>query len=281
MLTKHIRFKALLVLVAAMLLAVTGLAARAAAVNQLVAQGYQSDTNLQPGMVVRLDPLNLNKVTALDLSHISGMLGVVITANEAALTLSQPTSSSEVYVSNFGQHDVLVTTQNGPIRSGNYVTISAIAGLGMKADANETEVLGRAAGTFDGQKNVLSTAQVTDSAGKKITVSIGIVPVDINIASNPLAVGAKGVPTFLNKITKFATNKYVSASRIYLSMLCVVAGLILTITIVYSGIKNGFISIGRNPLAKRVIVLNLVRVVLISLGIFVVSLGVAYVIVTQ
>ncbi len=252
------------------------------AVSQLVAQGYSSTSNLQPGMIVRLDSSTNGQVTALDLSHINQMLGVIISASDAALTLSQANASQqEVYVSNFGQHEVLVTNQNGPITTGDYITISSLSGIGMKADNNESLILGRAAAGFDGIHNVISTDSLSQSNGQKLNLSIGMIPVNINIAPNPLAQGAKGVPAFINKLTKYATNKSVSASRIYLGMLSVVAGLIITITIVYSGIRNGFISIGRNPLAKRAIAMNLIRVVVIAIVIFAASLGAAYAIITS
>jgi hypothetical protein len=87
------------------------------------------------------------------------------------------------------------------------------------------------------------------------------------------------VPAFLRKIVKYATNKSVSTTRAYLAMLCVVVGVIVTITIVYSGIKNGLISIGRNPLAKKSIVFNLLIATIVSVVIFGISLGAAYAIV--
>ncbi len=276
--SKRLRFRSLLLVLAATFIFTS---TEAFASSQLIAQGYPGNSNLQPGMIVQLNPQKPNSVMALSLENISKMLGVVISANEAALTISQPTNSQEVYVTNTGQHNVLVTTQNGTITTGDYITISSIAGLGMKADSNEGEVLGQAAGSFDGVHNVLGSTTLKNSAGQSKAVRIGMVPVNINIASNPLAKGAKGVPTFLSNLTKFATNKSVSADRIYLGMLCVVAGIIITISIVYAAIKNGFISIGRNPLAKKAIVLNLFKVVIVALVVFVVSLGGAYLIITQ
>ncbi len=281
MVLKHIRFRLLLLLSGIALFVPFYILANAGAVSQLVAQGYTSSSNLQPGMIVRLDSLSSGQVTALDLNHINQMLGVIISASDSALTLSQTNASQQaVYVSNFGQHNVLVTNQNGPIKTGDFITISALSGVGMKADNNETLVLGRAAAGFDGIHNVISTDTLSSSNGQKLNLSIGIIPVNINIEPNPLAQGTRGVPAFINKLTKYATNKSVSASRIYLGMLCVVAGLIITITIVYSGIRNGFISIGRNPLAKRAIAVNLIRVVAIAIVIFATSIGAAYAIIT-
>jgi hypothetical protein len=247
--------------------------------NQIAAQGYAAGSNLQSGMIVEVDNTNPNKVDALDLTNISKMLGVVISANQTAVTISQTSNSQEVYVSNYGVHNVLVSNQNGSIVAGEYISISDLSGIGMKANDSESLVLGLAAGSFDGVHQVLSTAPLTNKSGQKETVAIGSIPVDINIAANPLAEGTKGVPAFLGKIVKFTTNKSVSATRVYLAMLCVVVGVIVTITIIYSGIKNGLISIGRNPLAKKSIVHNLLKVIIVSVIIFGLSLGAAYFIV--
>lgn len=282
MLNKHALKSLFFSLGALLILLLTTLAGSSvnAAQQQLVAQGYSANSLLQPGMIVMLDNRNPNKVTALDLKNVNRMLGVVVPASQSSLTISQQTNTNEVFVSNTGQQEVLVSNQNGPINIGDYVTVSAVSGIGMKADANEGVILGQAAGKFDGSNNVISSTTLKSSSGKTQAVSIGSIPVDIHITSNPLDQGAKGVPVFLSKITKFATNKSVSATRIYLGMLCVLAGLVVTITVVYSAIKNGFISLGRNPLAKRAIVINLIRILVIGIVLFAVSLGGAYLIIT-
>ena len=220
--------------------------------TQAVAQGYNSSIKIQPGMIVSLSGKNPNYVVPLSQTNIEKMLGVVVAANDATVTLSQPNSSYEVYVTNFGQHNVLVTNQDGPIKVGDYITISSLSGFGMKANGNQPIVLGQAAGDFNGSSSVVGTTTLKGPNGQKTTVSIGSIPVDVSVANNPLAQGPRGLPSFLKNVTKFATNKSVSATRVYISMAIVLAGVILTITIIYSGVRNGLISIGRNPLAKKI-----------------------------
>ncbi|MCL4357777.1 hypothetical protein M1512_02685 [Patescibacteria group bacterium] len=255
------------------------------AATQLVAQGYTSTSPLQPGMIVRLDPSHTGQVEALDLSHVKQMLGVVVLGSSAPLTISSSTLSAnaqQVYVSNTGEHQVLVTTQNGPIAPGDYITVSSLSGLGMLANSNESMVLGQAVSGFNGSSGVIDTSTLTGSGGRKQTVAIGSIPVDINIKSNPLVqVATKGVPVVLSQLTHFATNKSVSADRVYLGLACVAAGLIIAVTILYAAIKNGFISIGRNPLVKRTIIISLLRVVVIAIIIFIASLAAAYFIISQ
>ena len=282
MLNKHMRINLSFIGSALILLMVAAFGRQAMAAQALVAQGYGTDGVIQNGMIVRLDPTNSSKVMTMDLSHMNKMLGVIVSGNESALTIGQSTSGQEVYVSNTGQHDVLVSSQNGPISIGDYITISSLAGIGMKADPNEAEVLGQAAGNFNANSNSLSNVQLNIGSGQKQTVSIGLIPVTINIEKNPLFnQGSHGIPSILSNITKYATNKSVSATRVYLGMLCVLAGMVVTITLIYSAIKSSFISIGRNPLAKKAIMLNLIRVLIISILIFGISLGAAYLIISQ
>ena len=282
MLNKHMRINLAFIGSALILLMVAAFGRQAMAAQALVAQGYGTDGVIQNGMIVRLDPTNSSKVMTMDLSHMNKMLGVIVSGNESALTIGQSTSGQEVYVSNTGQHDVLVSSQNGSISIGDYITISSLAGIGMKADPNEAEVLGQAAGNFNANSNSLSNVQLNIGSGQKQTVSIGLIPVTINIEKNPLFnQGSHGIPSILSNITKYATNKSVSATRVYLGMLCVLAGMVVTITLIYSAIKSSFISIGRNPLAKKAIMLNLIRVLIISILIFGISLGAAYLIISQ
>jgi len=243
--------------------------------NQAVAQGYVSVSNLQPGMIVNLSTQQKNQVEALTQANITKMLGVVITASDAALTLGQNNVNQQVFVASFGQHDVLVSNQDGPVTVGDYITISSVAGIGMKANNSQSVVLGQAAGNFNGTNSVETTSLV-NSSGNKTNIAIGLIPVDISVAGNPLEHGPSGVPTFLKNITKFATNKSVSALRVYISMLIVLAGVVLTVTIIYAGVKNGIISLGRNPLAKKVIGGGMVRIVLLAIIIFAISLAAAY-----
>lgn len=244
--------------------------------TQAVSQGYSSANSLQPGMIVRLDPGNSSAVLPLDQTHVDNMLGVVVSSAESAVTLGYKNNTHQVFVTNFGRHDVLVSNQNGPIHVGDYITISSINGIGMETNSSEPIILGQAAANFNGTTNSIGRTILKSSNGQNQNVNLGLIPVDISVANNPLAQGPKGLPKFLKKVTQFATNKSVSATRVYLSLFIVFAGVVLAITVIYASVKNGIISLGRNPLAKGSIGFNLVKLVLAAVLIFGISLGVAY-----
>lgn len=245
--------------------------------TQPIAQGYQGNSQTDPGTIVQLDPNNSNQVLLLSQSSLNRMFGVVIPANSANLTIGNTKNTSQVYVTNYGTQQVLVSNQNGPINVGDYISISSINGVGDKATNQQSVVLGRAEATFNGSSNVISSDQLTTSNNQKVSVNIGEIPVVLNISPNPLVSSStSNSQSLITKLSKANNHKPVSQIRVYLGIVIIAIGAIMAITILYSGVRNGLLSIGRNPLAKRAIIIDLIRLVIISIIIFVISVGLAY-----
>jgi len=243
--------------------------------NQTVVQGYGSDKPLQPGTIVKLKDSNGSEVEPLTSKDITKMLGVVVAAGDAPVTLSDSSNQNQTYVATFGQHDVLVSTQNGTIKTGDYITLSALAGIGMKVDTSQPLVLGRAAGNFTGKgTNVAGSASLKAADGHKVSVSIGRIPVDISIGHNPLAVQNQqsNLPGFLQKVSQSIAGKAIGAERVYLALVVLLLTAFVTAAMLYSGIRGGLISIGRNPLAKKEVVRGIIRVVLAGVVVFLIGL---------
>ena len=240
-----------------------------------VAQSYSADSAVRQGMIVALNQQDPSKVDPLSSSNISDMFGVVISASAAPLTLSG-TTTNQVYVATDGQYPVLVSNQNGPIRVGDYISISGLDGIGMKAQGTESTVLGKALSSFNGTSNATSTATISHG-GSTTTVGIGIINVTIAVANNPnQSHSSGGVPGFLSTASTSIANKPVSTPRIYLSVGVLVITAFIAGSLLYSGVKNGLVSIGRNPLAKRYIFRSLLQVVLVSIIVFILGLFAVY-----
>ena len=125
-------------------------------------------------------------------------------------------------------------------------------------------------------ENVERVSQSIDS-GKKTTVSIGRVSMDISVAQNPLyQKNADNVPGFLNKIATGVANKPVSAARIYISLVVFLLTAIVTGNMLYSGVRSGMIAVGRNPLSKKSIIRSLIQTVIAGLIIFVAGVFAVY-----
>lgn len=238
---------------------------------QTVTQAYASDDPVQRGMIVRIKKEDTTKVTPLTSDTIDQMHGVVVDSNDAPVTLS--TAGQQFFVATIGHFDVLVSTQNGPIAAGDYITISAVSGIGMKAGAKEALIVGRALAGFDGKSGVIGTSETTDSSSVKHTVSIGRVQADINVTRNPLLKATEpNVPDFLRKATEAIAGKPVPVVRIYLGLLIFAISTMVAASLLYSGVRSAIISIGRNPLSKKSIIRGMIQVVITGLIIFILGI---------
>jgi hypothetical protein len=243
-------------------------------ISQAVTQSYNAASSVQLGMIVELEPKDPNTVEPLTAATLSNVLGVVVPSNDAAVTLTpQKQLAQQVFVATAGRYNVLVSTQNGPIAVGDEITISSVAGIGMRADDSQNIVLGTAASDFDGVNSVISKVNLKNSAGQTSRVSLGQVAIDLNIAHNPLQNEDNDyVPAFLSKAAVSVVNHPVSVARIYLSILTLLASAIVTGTLLYSGVRSGMQAIGRNPLSRKSIIRSLIQTVTAGLIIFIVGI---------
>ncbi len=241
-------------------------------------QGYSTEKPLQIGTIVQLTGKDANRVKIATQAELQNMFGVTVDRNQLPITLSNEALENETFVAASGTYPVLVSTQNGPIVSGDYVTLSSVNGVAMKAGTEEKTVFGRANGSFDGKGITFGTAELKDTDGKaNKTVTLGSVPVTIDIKKNPNEKSTKvEVPDFLERIGQAIAEKEVSPIRIYLSLGITAMSIIAAIAIIYSGIRNSVISIGRNPMSKKSIFRALLEIILTSILILIIGLFAVY-----
>lgn len=243
-----------------------------------VTHSYNADTTVQTGMLVQLKKTDTTSVVPLSEKDMKNMLGVVIPNGNATIVLTpENVKQQQVLVGTSGQFSVLVSNQNGRIKSGDYITISAIDGVGMRADDGQAMVLGRAGGDFNGTTNVIGSVQLKDSLNKNVAVSLSRIPVEVNITHNPsYTKNVDYVPSFLAKIAVTVAKKPVSAARIYLSLGILIITMVIAGNMLYSGVRSGMISVGRNPLSKKSIIKSLIQTVIAGMIIFVVGVLAVY-----
>lgn len=258
----------------AVIVASLGLAPTVSA--QAVAQSYAADTPLQAGMVVKLTG-DKTKVAPVTQSDNDKMHGVVIRANDAPLTLTEGEVPQAVYVATSGKYQILVTDQNGPIKKGDYLIISAIDGVAMKANNTIKYIIGKAISDFDGKTSVLSQTKLKDGAGRERAVNFGYVSADINVSRNPLAPPEdSNLPGFLRKASEAVSGKPVSPFRGYVALGVLIVTAMIVVVVLYAGVRTSLIAMGRNPLARKTIVRNLIEVVLVGMIILVGGLIAVY-----
>ena len=240
------------------------------------AQGYAAPTPVDIGTIVTLNK-DTQSVAPSKQAQLQNMFGVAVDRNQLAFAVSNPSIQNETYVAVSGTYNVLVSTQGGTINSGDYVTLSSLDGVGMKASTAEKTVFGRAASSFDGKSVTLGTTELKDSSGAAKTVTLGTIPVTINIQRNPNIKSTKvNVPNWLERLGVQIAEKQISPIRIYLSMGITAVSLITAIVMLYAGVRNAIIAIGRNPMTKRSIFRALLEVILTSILILVIGLFAVY-----
>lgn len=253
------------------LLVVLGLNSPLSAQSSVFTQGYGADEVLERGAIVRLNEDDTTKVSSLKYEDMDAMHGVVVNPNDAPVTLSS--EGQKVFIATGGRYEVLVSTQNGPINAGDYITVSSLEGIGMKAGRPESHVVGRALEAWNGVDNVNATSSLTDSAGNNRDVNIGRVLADISVSRNPgYGPSDSGLPDAIKRAAESIAGKEVSTARIYTALIVFVISTFVAGTVMYGGVRSGIISIGRNPLSKKSIVRGMVQVVLFGLIIFILGL---------
>lgn len=269
--------------VAAVIVTTVLSAASAWALTSDGVQTYASDTPLGAGTIVQLAGKDTKQVTTAKQSQSESMFGVVVDRSQVSIQITDDSIANQTYVAASGVRTTLVSTQNGPIKKGDFVTLSAIDGVAMKAGTRDQQktVFGRAQENFDGKGVVLSTTSLKDTSGKNAkTVQIGSIPVTIDIKTNPNEkekISTKAnLPEQLQRVGEQIAEKEVNPIRIYLSIAITIVSLIVAVIVVYSGVRSSVISIGRNPMSKKSIFRALLEVILTGLLIVIVGLFAVY-----
>ncbi len=255
------------------------LSAHAASYGGGSVTGYGAEAPIDNGTIVQLTGgKDAKQVKVATQKELKNMFGVTVDRNQLPITLSSEALKNETFVAVSGTYNVLVNTQGGTISSGDYVTLSAIDGIAMKAGTDEETVFGRAVAPFDGKGVTLGTMELKDTTGKpNKTVTIGSIPVTIDIKRNPNEKSTRvDVPQFLQRIGQQIAEKEVNPIRIYLSVGITVISLVIALVVIYAGIRNSIISIGRNPMSKKSIFRALFEIILTCLLILIVGLFAVY-----
>ena len=234
-----------------------------------VTQGYGADLLLQRGMIVGLKKDDPRKVEPINSDAFDRIHGVVIGANESAVLLGR--EDEKIYVASGGRFPVLVSNQNGTINIGDYVAVSSVNGIGMRAGDIEPVILGKAIETFDASNkdNVKSAVTVKDANGQEQQLAVGVVMVDVSIGKNPMLKSNNDLPTALRRASELVAGKPVSPIRVYMSFAVLIVATAISGSLIYSAVRSSITAIGRNPLSKKAIMRGLFQVVIIGLIVFI------------
>jgi hypothetical protein len=242
-------------------------------VAQTVNQGYNSDEPLQKGMIVVIKDNDANKVDKATSESIEKIKGVVVQQNDSPVTLSS--SGQNVFVATTGIYETLVSDENGSIKAGDYISISSLAGIGMKAKDDQKIVVGRAAADFDGQQGKVGSSEDPKTKAK---INFARIKVSVGVSQNPWLRENFGnaVPRFVQKLSISIAGKPVNTTRIWMATAVFLGTALIVGVMLYSGARSSLLSVGRNPLSKSAIIRGLGQVVVLSLIVFVSGMFAVY-----
>ena len=239
---------------------------------QTITQGFSSDTTLLRGSIVAVTLQDKNKIELVSRDQIDRMFGVVVNSNDSAVTISAGQES--LFVATSGRYDALISDQNGSIKAGDFLTLSSINGVAMKAEKSDKTIVGRAVVDVDFTKAdaILSKQTIKSVTGSQRDVSIGRVLSDITIGRNPQYQDKSLAPSALRRFSESVSGKPVSTVRIYSAMAVLIIVVAIATSLIYSGVRSSLVAIGRNPLSKKSIMQGLIQVVII--GVLILGFGI-------
>lgn len=240
-----------------------------------ISQGYSTDGPLPLGSLVSLEKTNSDRVAASTTNNADRILGVVINSDSSLLSVTNNTKQ-QVQVATSGTVPVLVSDINGEIKAGDHITASPLSGVGMKASAN-VRIVGIAQSDVQGARK----ETYKDKSGKEQTVTLGQVPVIVNVAYYFKEPEKTVVPGAIQNVANAIAGREVSTLPIILSAGVFLVMLIVVSSIVYSMIHSSIISVGRNPMSQGAIYRDLIQLSTLVIAILAVGLITIYFILTR
>ena len=247
----------------------------ALALSTYIAESYTSEEALFMSLIVSLKENASDSVVVINTGNVDTMIGVVIDRSDASISVSNG-KDKQVQVAKNGTLQVLVSDINGTVEQGDYVTGSPINGVGMRATGS-TKVIGIA-------QNSLTNGvaqKIKGSDGVEQNVKVGTVTILVSVSGYIEKSENSFIPRPVQEIANTLAGRTVSALPILLSLGVFLVTLIVVTIIIYSMVRNGIISVGRNPLSSSAIYRNVIQLSVLVLGILVGAGVIIYFILTR
>ncbi len=241
-----------------------------------IAQTYRIvDEEVEDGDIIVLG--SEGEMVRASVSFDERMFGVYVENPTVVLRVDE----SYLPVVRTGDAYVNVTTLNGDIAIGDFITSSTIQGKGMYAQAGNTSgrVVGLALESFTSEDGFKQSVEVNEKnelvqkeiAFGKIKVALGIGPVPSSLVTERGGVIGLVAQLGFDLLRALQqTEGTAQLLRYILAALVAIATLAFSFFTFGRNITKGIESIGRNPLAKlqiqSMIILNLVLIALVTVG---------------
>lgn len=238
-----------------------------------ITRGYSTtDTGLQVGMVVVLsaDSSDNSQVVRATQADSQRIVGVVTTLESSLVTVAS--SNTKVLVESEGEIEAYVTDIQGDVKKGDPLTLSPLKGILMKQSGSTGTVVGIAAADLS-SADAETYPVKEDSTTKNVKIAKLKINLNRQVSSDP-----EKTNTSLSRLGRALTGKDISELRVLIAAFIFLLVLVAEGGILYAGISAAVSAIGRNPLARKIIRRELLRVVLVSMVVLVIGLAAIYII---
>src|ERR1044071_49568 len=183
-----------------------------------VTQTFKPQGDIVKGNIVSLNS-EAKTVSRTTSANIDSLYGVVVNTG----SVNFKNTDDGVQVAATGVIDTFVSTLNGPIKSGDSISISSVEGIGEKALA-KGKVIGIAQGTLDDSSSSAQDFPLSADSAKQ-SVKVGLIPVKIDVTVfNPNTGSAESSITSRSQLERLADGV---AGKSVSTITLVASGLIL------------------------------------------------------
>lgn len=238
-----------------------------------LARGYTTDdVDLKTGMVVALSQSGTAeqpKVERATIDNQDKTIGVTVSVDENLLTTGAV--GQEVYVQTDGETEVFVSDINGIPKRGDLLAVSPLKGILVKSDTNTGVIVGTALEDFDA---TLASTQNVDKSGVSVDVKVDKIRTNLDIKG--VNNGAAQTDSSLERLGRSIVGREVGEIRVVVALIIFLVVLVAEGGIIYGAISSAITSLGRNPMARKIIVREMVRVVIIAVSVLGFGLAAIY-----
>lgn len=237
---------------------------------------YVIDKSARPGMLMSVSANDPNVAEPAKVDRAESMIGIL---GDEPTTLDIQDGQKNVLTG--GVRNTLVTTINGDIKKGDYITATLVVGFGGKLHGSGWAV-GIAQADFDSSTAGAIMSNIIDTSNKQQEVSVGSVPVLIKVLYYDETKPTKErdisfIPEKFQKALDAIVGRRASQLAMLMASILLLVGLFVGGTITNSAVRNGIKSTARQPLAKQAILWRMAQACLIGLGVIIGSLIGAFV----
>lgn len=235
-----------------------------------IARGYATnDSGLQTGMVVALSSEESSEATVERATQENSdkVVGIVTTLDDSLVTVSSGTA--KVLVESAGQTEAYVSDLNGGVAKGDLLVLSPLKGILMKTAQSGGAAIAIAAET----PGASETYTYEDNGDVKET---RIAKTKVNLDHQGGGGNVSTEESALAKLGRSVVGKEVDEIRVIMALILFVIVLVAEGGIIYGAVSSAITALGRNPLAKIIIRMELFRVIAVAMMVLAVGLGAVF-----